>query len=98
MFASSHLVQPGRCTRYGLHNSNYCWRLDIASNENITILRDLDDIVCTLTQPSAPAEEEAEEGEETEAPEALKQVKTKWNNTVEKTYIVFYIVFVLSKI
>ncbi|NLY86755.1 MAG: 50S ribosomal protein L25 [Tissierellia bacterium] len=46
--------------------------LDIASNENITILRDLDDIVCTLTQPSAPAEEEAEEGEETEAPEATE--------------------------
>lgn len=46
--------------------------LDIASNENITILRDLDDIVCTLTQPSAPAEEEAEEGEETEVPEATE--------------------------
>lgn len=42
--------------------------LDIASNENITILRDLDDVVCTLSQPSAPAEAE----EETDAPEATE--------------------------
>ncbi|HEY8363895.1 MAG TPA: 50S ribosomal protein L25 [Tissierellaceae bacterium] len=44
--------------------------LDIAKNENITILRDLDDIVCTLTPPSAPSDEEEEE--ETGIPEATE--------------------------
>ncbi|NLK44364.1 MAG: 50S ribosomal protein L25 [Tissierellia bacterium] len=47
--------------------------LDIASDENINILRDLDDAVCTLSQPAAPAEdEEADEAEATEAPEATE--------------------------
>lgn len=35
--------------------------LDIASNENITILRDLDDVVCTLTEPSMIEEDEEDE-------------------------------------
>lgn len=43
--------------------------LDIASNENITILRDLDDVVCTLIPPSTPRDEE--EGE-TNIPEATE--------------------------
>ncbi len=40
--------------------------LDIAANENITILRDLEDVVCTLSEPtkSAEAEEIVEDGSE----------------------------------
>lgn len=44
--------------------------LDIAKNENITILRDLEDVVCTLTQPSISEEEV--EGEETDIPVATE--------------------------
>lgn len=44
--------------------------LDIAKNENVTILRDLEDVVCTLTQPSI-SEEEAE-GEEADIPVATE--------------------------
>lgn len=43
--------------------------LDIANNENITILRELEDVVCTLTQPSINREDE---DEETSIPEATK--------------------------
>ncbi|MFA5576176.1 MAG: 50S ribosomal protein L25 [Tissierellaceae bacterium] len=35
--------------------------LDIAKDENITVLRDLDDVVCTLAQPSMAVEDEEEE-------------------------------------
>ncbi len=44
--------------------------LDIASDENITVLRDLEDVVCTLSQPAAPAEGEEEETDIPEATEA----------------------------
>ncbi len=44
--------------------------LDIAKNEDITIVRDLEDVVCTLTQPSI-SEEEAE-GEEADIPVATE--------------------------
>lgn len=47
----------------------YVRDLDIAKNENITILRDLDDVVCSLTPPAAPKDEEEEE---TGIPEATK--------------------------
>jgi len=47
----------------------YVRDLDIAKNENITILRDLDDVVCSLTPPAAPRDEEEEE---TGIPEATK--------------------------
>ncbi len=40
--------------------------LDIAQNENITILRDLDDVVCTLSQPSTIEEDEETEEESLE--------------------------------
>ena len=42
--------------------------LDIAKDENITILRDLDDVVCTLSEPTI-IEDEVEESEEVEAGE-----------------------------
>lgn len=44
--------------------------LDIAKDENITVLRDLEDVVCTLSQPAAPAEGEEEETDIPEATEA----------------------------
>ena len=44
--------------------------LDIANDENIAILRDLDDVVCTLTQPSVAKEDEEEE--EASIPEATE--------------------------
>lgn len=46
--------------------------LDIAKNESITILRDLEDVVCTLSEPSRPTDEDAEDKEETAIPEATE--------------------------
>lgn len=46
--------------------------LNIANDSNITILRDLEDVVCTLNQP-AINEEDAEGDEETDIPEATKE-------------------------
>ncbi|MBU5313225.1 50S ribosomal protein L25 [Tissierella carlieri] len=48
--------------------------LDIANNENITILRELEDVVCTLTQPSINREDEDEETSIPEATEAAPDV------------------------
>ncbi|CAK7087035.1 50S ribosomal protein L25 [Tissierella sp. P1] len=48
--------------------------LDIANNENITILRELEDAVCTLTQPSINREDEDEETSIPEATEAAPDV------------------------
>lgn len=48
--------------------------LDIANDENIAILRDLDDVVCTLTQPSVAKEDEEEEASIPEATEAAPDV------------------------
>ncbi len=45
--------------------------LDIANDENVAILRDLEDVVCTLTQPSISKEDE-DEDEETFIPEATE--------------------------
>ena len=43
--------------------------LDIAKNEDITILSNLDDVICTLTVPTIEEEPEEEDGEESEATE-----------------------------
>ena len=46
--------------------------LDIAKNEDITILSNIDDVICTLTIPTIeeePEEEETEDGEESEETE-----------------------------
>ncbi len=43
--------------------------LDIAKNEDITILRDLEDVVCTLSEPSKTVELEEEQEETTEVAE-----------------------------
>ena len=48
--------------------------LDIAKDENITILRELDEVVCTLNAPTVEAEEETE-GEETAEPELVGEDK-----------------------
>lgn len=48
--------------------------LDIANNENITILRELEDAVCTLTQPSINRDDEDEETSIPEATEAAPDV------------------------
>lgn len=42
--------------------------LDIAKDENITILRELDEVICTLNQPTVEAAEDETEGEETTEP------------------------------
>lgn len=44
--------------------------LDVAKDENITILGELDSVVCTLTEPSMSAEDEENEDEITE-PEVI---------------------------
>lgn len=41
--------------------------LDIAKDKNVNILRDLEDVVCTLAQPNRGQADDSEETEETEA-------------------------------
>ena len=48
--------------------------LDIAKDENIAILRELDEVICTLNQPALVVEED-EEGETTEATESVEEDK-----------------------
>ena len=51
--------------------------LDIAKDENITILRDLEDVVCTLSQPSVAEEAEEGEGDEVTAEPELVGEETE---------------------
>lgn len=47
--------------------------LDIAKDSDITIFRDLDEVICTLTAPSAGSADEDEAEEATESPEEDKE-------------------------
>lgn len=48
--------------------------LDIAKDENIAILRELDEVICTLNQPALVVEEDEDE-ETTEATESVEEDK-----------------------
>ena len=49
--------------------------LDIAKDEKVTILRDSDDVVCTLSEPSM--QEEAEDTDEVAMPEVIGEESTE---------------------
>lgn len=49
--------------------------LDIAKDEKVTILRDLDDVVCTLSEPSM--QEEVEDTDEVTMPEVIGEESTE---------------------